>query len=98
MKGKQVQSSPLEDRRFADWFEGVVLGLQMYAVIGGLVSVIVWVTDAPRLTDWYNNGVSIQPNTAIATITASAALILLISGFRRAAAALGAFVALIGGS
>jgi hypothetical protein len=35
-----------------------------YAVLGSFVSFLGWPLDIPRLTDWFNGGVSIQPNTA----------------------------------
>jgi hypothetical protein len=74
----------------------VLLGI--YALLGGIVSFIGWPANIPRLTDWDNNGISIQPNAAIAATTAGTALVLLTFGFHRFAAGLGVFVALIGGS
>jgi hypothetical protein len=76
----------------------LVLLLGIYALLGGIVSFIGWAANIPRLTDWNNNGISIQPNAAIAATAAGTALVLLTFGFRRFAAGLGAFVALIGGS
>lgn len=75
---------------------GALLGL--YALVGGVLSFTGWVFDLPRLTDWYNNGISIQPNTCIAVIAAGAGLIFLTFGYRRVAACLGVVVALIGGT
>ena len=75
---------------------GAFLGL--YALIGGVVSFMGWVFDLQRLTDWYNNGISIQPNTCIAVMAAGSALIALAFDYRRLATALGILVALIGGS
>jgi signal transduction histidine kinase len=72
--------------------------LSTYAVAGGLVSFLGWIADAPRLSDWVNNGISIQPNTTIAVMAGGIAVILLTAGFHRAAAGLGALVAFIGGS
>src|SRR2546423_15712137 len=74
-----------------------VLLLATYALLGGIISFIGWAADIPRLTDWDNAGISIQPNATVAVTTAGAAL-LLSFGFRRIAAALGALVAFIGGS
>jgi PAS domain S-box-containing protein len=76
----------------------LVLLLGLYAFLGGTISFIGWPANIPRLTDWDNNGISIQPNSAIAATAAGVALVLLTFGFRRFAAGLGAFVALIGGS
>ena len=75
---------------------GVFLGL--YALVGGAVSFIGWVFNLARLTDWFNYGISIQPNTCIAVMAAGAGLILLNFGYWRVAAALGVLVALIGGT
>src|SRR5688500_5638699 len=75
---------------------GALLGL--YALVGGVLSFTGWVFNLPRLTDWYNNGISIQPNTCIAVMAAGAGLIFLTFGYRRVAACLGVVVALIGGT
>lgn len=75
---------------------GALLG--SYALIGGVVSFAGWVFDLKRLTDWHNNGISIQPNTCIAVMAAGTALIALAFQYRRLATALGVLVALIGGS
>ena len=57
-----------------------------------------WPANLPRLTDWHNNGISIQPNAAVAVMCSGAALILLSWGPRLAAAGLGVIVGLIGAS
>jgi signal transduction histidine kinase/ActR/RegA family two-component response regulator len=75
---------------------GALLGL--YALVGGVLSFTGWVFNLPRLTDWYNNGISIQPNTCIAVMAAGAGLIFLTFGYQRVAACLGVVVALIGGT
>jgi PAS domain S-box-containing protein len=67
-----------------------------YASIAGLISLIGWVADLRRLTDWDGNGISIQPNTAIAAMSAGAALLALAFGARRTGAALGSVAGLIG--
>ena len=76
----------------------VQLLLAIYALAGGLVSFFGWYADVRRLTDWLDSGISIQPNATIAVICAGLALLLLRNGYRRAAGALGLFVALIGAS
>ena len=73
-----------------------VLGL--YAFVGGVVSFTGWAFNLPRLTDWYNNGISIQPNTCIAVMAAGAGIIFFSFGYRRVSAFLGFVVALIGGT
>jgi signal transduction histidine kinase/ActR/RegA family two-component response regulator len=73
-------------------------GLAGYALIGGLLSLLGWAFDIPRLTDWDHDGISIQPNAALAVLLSGAALLCLAVGRRRLAAALGFLVALIGAS
>ncbi|HKE84475.1 MAG TPA: ATP-binding protein [Vicinamibacterales bacterium] len=70
--------------------------LAVYALVGGLTSFIGYYADIPRLADWLNFGISIQPNTAIAVMCASLALLLLRAGYRYAAAILGVLVFAIG--
>jgi len=72
--------------------------LAVYAIVGGLVSFVGWYADIPRLTDWPNSGISIQPNATIAVTCAGLALLLLRGGYRRLAGAFGLFVAAIGGT
>jgi hypothetical protein len=50
----------------------IMLGI--FATLGGIVSLVGWGFDIPRLTDWDNDGISIQPNTAIAAACAGFAL------------------------
>src|SRR6185503_3896461 len=75
----------------------VRLVLAVYALVGGLVSFFAYVADVPRLADWTNAGISIQPNAAIAVIAASVA-VLLLRRFPGQARMLGVLVALIGGT
>jgi PAS domain S-box-containing protein len=72
--------------------------LGLYALVGGLISLAGWPADLPRLADWFNNGISIQPNTTVAATLSGMALLCLGWGFRRAAAVLGILVGLIGAS
>lgn len=72
----------------------VALGL--YALIAGVTSLSGWIFDVPRLTDWFNDGVSTQPNTAVLIALAGAAIVLLQYGFGRWTLALGVVVALFG--
>src|SRR5688500_14508812 len=64
-------------------FASISFGL--FAFLGGLVSFFGWLANIPRLADWDGGGISIQPNTTIAVMAASAALILINIGFRRIA-------------
>ncbi|MEJ7622394.1 MAG: ATP-binding protein [Pyrinomonadaceae bacterium] len=70
--------------------------LVAYSLIGGVISLLGWPLDAPRLTDWVGNGISIQPNAALAVVLASIAVLLIRSGFTRVPMLLGVFVAALG--
>jgi signal transduction histidine kinase len=48
-----------------------------YAIAAGLITLIGWALDLPRLTDWNNGGISMFPNTAACVVAGGAALILL---------------------
>jgi PAS domain S-box-containing protein len=74
------------------------LACGLYAAVGGLISLSGWLFNVERLTDWLNTGISIQPNAALATALAGAALIALTNGYPRLAAALASAVAVIGGT
>ena len=82
-------SAPVAARLAVRW-------LAAYALFGGLISFAGWVANLARLTDWDGDGISIQPNATVAAIGSGAALLLLGSGRRKAAAALGILVSLIG--
>ena len=58
-----------------------VLGL--YALIASVISLGGWAFDIPRLTDWLNDGVSIQPNTAVLIALAGAAVVFLQYGYSK---------------
>src|SRR5262245_38676684 len=70
--------------------------LALYALVGGLTSFIGYYADIPRLADWPNYGISIQPNAAIAVVCAAVALLLLKAGYRYIAVVLGVVVFAIG--
>ena len=72
------------------------LWVALYALAGGLTSFVGYVANVPRLTDWLNSGISIQPNATIAVMSAGLAVLLLRAGRRRTAAVFGVLVALIG--
>jgi signal transduction histidine kinase/ActR/RegA family two-component response regulator len=46
-----------------------------FALIGSLVSFLGWPLDIPRLTDWFNDNVSIQPNAAVLILLSGAGVI-----------------------
>ena len=74
------------------------LVLAIYAFVGGLLSFTGYVADVPRLADWLNSGITIQPNASIAVMAAGLAIMLLWGGYARVAMVFGALVAAIGGS
>jgi signal transduction histidine kinase len=70
--------------------------LASYALLGGLCSLLGWITDSPRLADWDDDDIAIQPNATVAAAAAGASLLLRAAGMQRAALALAVFVAFIG--
>ena len=74
------------------------LVLAIYAFVGGLLSFTGYVADVPRLADWLNSGITIQPNASIAVMVAGLAIMLLWGGYVRVAMVFGALVAAIGSS
>ncbi len=72
----------------------LVLGI--FATLGGLLSLSAWIFDVQRLADWDGDGITIQPNTALAVTFAGVALLLVALDRRRAALPFGALCGLIG--
>ena len=72
----------------------ILLGL--IALVGSVTCLSGWVFDLPRLTDWLNDDISIQPNTAVLIGLAGAAVVLLQTGYNRVLVVLGGLVALGG--
>ena len=81
------------------WLPWMIAGLGAYASLGGLVSLLGWILDVPRLADWQGNGISIKANPALAAMLSGAALLLvaLRPAARGSIRALGTLVALLGG-
>lgn len=73
------------------------LALGWLTLVAGLVSFGGWPLNMPRLTDWFGDGISIQPNTAVLIILASGAVLSLHHGYSRLCLGLGIVVA-IGGA
>jgi signal transduction histidine kinase len=67
-----------------------------YAFVGSVVSFLGWPLDIPRLTDWFDDGVSIQPNAAVLIMLSGAAVMLVQGRGWRGATVLGA-IAGVGG-
>jgi signal transduction histidine kinase/CheY-like chemotaxis protein len=68
----------------------------LYAVAAGLASFLGWAFDVPRLADWDDDGIAMQPNTTIAAMAVGAALVQLARGRARGIAVLGLLIGLIG--
>jgi hypothetical protein len=86
-----TQRSPARDA-----VTGLAIVLGAYAVLGGLLSFFGWPLDVPRLTDWLNDGVSIQPNACVLLMLSGAAVMLAQSRAWRAVLVLGTLVGLGG--
>jgi PAS domain S-box-containing protein len=46
-----------------------------FATLGGIVSLLGWILNAPRLADWNGDGITIKPNPAICILLLSMALL-----------------------
>lgn len=71
--------------------------LAILALAGGIVTLAGWMLGIPGFADWFGRGIPQLPNNALATASGGAALYLLVSGRRRAAALPALLVAAIGG-
>lgn len=80
----------------ARWLRRLTMVLGLCIVVAGAISFSGWVFDCQRLTDWLNDGLSIQPNTTVLIMFAGIAVVFLQFGFGRFAIALGGLVALGG--
>jgi signal transduction histidine kinase/ActR/RegA family two-component response regulator len=69
--------------------------LASFAVAGGALSFLGWAFDAPRLTDWFARGISIQPNAALISVCIGGAVLLQIFRRNRAAAVIAAVASAI---
>ncbi|HYW31192.1 MAG TPA: PAS domain-containing sensor histidine kinase [Gemmatimonas sp.] len=76
----------------------IALLLGMYTLVGGTLSLLGWILDRPRWSDWLMTDLAIQPNGALAAILTGVALLLLTTRYDRLAAVPGLAVAVIGGA
>jgi signal transduction histidine kinase/CheY-like chemotaxis protein len=72
--------------------------LELYLILGGAISLLGWILDLPRLTDWNGKGISIQPNSCVAVLLAGVALLFLTLGLRMATRITAMLVLAIGAS
>ena len=60
----------------ARWPRALTMVMASYAIAGGLITLIGWATNLPRLTAWKNDGISMFPNTAVCAIACGVVLLL----------------------
>ena len=65
-----------------------------YAVLGGLVTLLGWTFEIPRLTDWKNDGISMFPNPSLCAVLSGLALLVGNRPAERAIARVAAIVVL----
>lgn len=88
-----ISSAPTDDLHHLKR-ASTLLGL--VALIGSITCLSGWAFDLPRLTDWLNDNISSQPNTAVLIGLAGVAVVLFHSGYSRVTLMLGGLVALGG--
>jgi PAS domain S-box-containing protein len=81
-------------QRFGMTMLGTVLG--GYVLLAAFFSFLGWPLDIPRLTDWFNDGVSMQPNACVLMMVSGAAVVLVQRRAWRPVMALGLLVGLGG--
>src|SRR5262249_61843431 len=99
-RGGSRDLSPPRSGPIPGWPKRLVAVAAVCSMAGGLITLLGWVADIQRLTDWRNDGISMFPNTAACAVASGLALLLhglLGRRSRVATACLGALVALIGG-
>src|SRR5262245_20992403 len=92
--------SPPRSGPIPGWPKRLVAFAAVCGMAGGVITLVGWVADIQRLTDWRNDGISMFPNTAACAVASGLALLLHGLPGRRsrvATACLGALVALIAG-
>ncbi|HEX3601314.1 MAG TPA: hypothetical protein VHU84_14275 [Lacipirellulaceae bacterium] len=55
----------------------VSVTLALYAIVGGVLTLLGWTFEIRRLTDWTGEGISMFPNTAVCVVLSGIALLLL---------------------
>src|SRR5258706_10155013 len=66
------------------------------AALVGIISFAGWALGIERLTNWYNTGISIQPNTTVALFSTGVGIMFFAFGMRRTGAVIGLPAAVAG--
>jgi PAS domain S-box-containing protein len=91
-----AQTVPQEKQK--SWLGAV---LASYVLLSGLTTLVGWFGHIPRLTDWFNTGIAMFPNTAVVSLCTGVALLLLCgrnSWGSRICIGLAILIAFIGGA
>ncbi len=57
---------------------GVSVATAVYAIVGGTITLLGWVLDVQRMTDWRNDNISMFANTAACVVMGGVALLCLV--------------------
>lgn len=93
--GHLLKSSPAGDWRVKDSIDWLPKVAGLYAAVGGLLTVLGWWLDLPKLADWDNDGITMQPNTGLLALLIGTALL---SSSRTLNLGLGAMTLAVGAS
>ena len=75
--------TPDDDKGRADQAVNLITGFAgLYAVLGGIITLLGWALHAPRLTDWAGKGISMFPNAAVCGIACGAGLLIALRGLK----------------
>ena len=81
---------------FARQARAASTALGLYALLGCLLTLIGWLGEWPRLTDWDGDGISMFPNTAVCGLAVTMGLLFFRADLQRTVLPLGVFAALVG--
>ena len=93
---RDATRSPMSDTELSRSLRIVAAALAAFVLVGGVLSLLGWLLDVPRLTDWQNSDVSIQGNSAAMLAICGLSALLYLVGFRKIVVVLGFVVAVAG--